>query len=170
MQTRSVSFKIETIFFKILFSCISYSKELSQWISIIAVWLLIIFPAIVLCYVDTRKFTKCAYCTEHLLILLYSKCIKSILNRSVDGVLQLRLLGFLWELLGFGHCPSSCILKKNQSLVQWLRLTLSNGANTAGVSRPLIWGLKQIQFPIRCVLQCSLGFPTMDEVQNPSNP
>jgi hypothetical protein len=37
------------------------------------------------------------------------------------------------------------------SLVQWLRLTLSKGPNRVGVSTPLTWGWKQIQFPKRCV-------------------
>jgi hypothetical protein len=51
-----------------------------------------------------------------------------------------------------------------------LRLALSNGPNRAGVSLPLTWGREQIQFPKRCVLQCSSDYRTIDKVQKPSNP
>jgi hypothetical protein len=47
----------------------------------------------------------------------------------------------------FGLCPSYGILK-----VQCLKLALPNGPNRIGISHPLTWGLKQIQFPKRCVL------------------
>jgi hypothetical protein len=49
------------------------------------------------------------------------------------------------------------------------KLALSNGPNRAGVSCPLTWGRKQIQFPKRCVL-LFLEYRTMDKVQKPSSP
>jgi hypothetical protein len=49
-----------------------------------------------------------------------------------------------------GLYPSSGILKN--TTFRWLRLVLSNGPHTVGVSHPLIWGRKQIQFPKLCVV------------------
>jgi hypothetical protein len=46
-----------------------------------------------------------------------------------------------------------------------LRLALSNGTNIIGVSHPLTWGRKQIQFPKRCGLWNMEG---MGKVQKPS--
>jgi hypothetical protein len=53
---------------------------------------------------------------------------------------------------------------------QWLSLALSNGTSWVGVFQPLTWERKQIQFPKRCVLECSLEYRMKDKVQTSSNP
>jgi hypothetical protein len=44
-------------------------------------------------------------------------------------------------------------LERANLQVQWLRLVLSNGPKRVGVTHPITWGWKLMQFPKRCVLQ-----------------
>jgi hypothetical protein len=58
--------------------------------------------------------------------------------------------------------------EKELTSVQWLRLTLCKGAKRTGVSPPLTWGRKQIQFPKGCVLHY-WDFRAMGTVQISTN-
>jgi hypothetical protein len=67
----------------------------------------------------------------------------------------------LWTLLrpkpNFSLTDDTCkefAMKGWSWFVQWLRLALCKGPNWVGVSCPLTWRRKQIQFPKRCVLLC----------------
>jgi hypothetical protein len=72
----------------------------------------------------------------------------------------------------FGLCPSSCILKLENTMFRKLDLFLSSGeggdAYSAGSFRksrclPLTWGRKQIKFPKRRILV----FRVQDDGQRP---
>jgi hypothetical protein len=56
---------------------------------------------------------------------------------------------------------------KRVNLSHWT--ILFNGTNRIGSSNPLTWGWKQIQFPKRCALYCSVEYQTMDKYKNPVN-
>jgi hypothetical protein len=53
---------------------------------------------------------------------------------------------YITELLGFGLCPSSGILKTREHNVS------ETGSVSEQMFSPFTWGRKQTQFPKRCVL------------------
>jgi hypothetical protein len=110
---------------------------------------------------------------------------KTVFLKTTDHIFQ--------EYWVFGLCPSFCIPKNTEWIcfcpqirawetptllvplesywkIQWLMLALSNGPESVGVSNSLTRVWKHIKFPKLCVLWCSLGYRTVDEVPKLSNP